>query len=142
MKTVARLLGRLAQVLRKQVKGSRPLLPNTTATLEQRNEVTSQIKLPKINLPVFDSNILCWQEFRDVFNSSVHEQELSNVTKFSYLKGSLGGAAAAVIVDISITNDNYDIVIELLKEKFGKREVIIDALYSVAVSSNGHKPNQ
>ena len=61
--TVARLQGRLAQVLRKQEKGSRPLLLNTTETLKQRNKVTSQIKLPKINLPVFDSNILCWQEF-------------------------------------------------------------------------------
>ena len=47
--TVARLQGQLAQVLRKQEKGSQPLLPNTTETLEQRNKVTSQIKLPKIN---------------------------------------------------------------------------------------------
>ena len=46
------------------------------------------------------------------------------------LKGSLCGAAAAVIGGISITSDNYDIVIELLKEKFGKTEIIIDALYS------------
>ena len=73
--TVARLQGRLAQTLRKQENGSRPLLPNTTETLEQRNKVTSQIKLPKINLPVFDGNILCWQKFWDVFNSSVHEQD-------------------------------------------------------------------
>ena len=142
--TVARLQGQLAQVLRKQEKGSRPLLPNTIEILEQRNKVTSQIKLPKINLPVFDGNVLCWQEFWDVFSSSsVHEQEVPNVTKFSYLKGSLCGAAAAVIGDISIINDNYDIVTELLKEKFGKREVIIDApVLTVAVSSNSHKLNQ
>ena len=50
--------------------------------------------------------------------------------KFSYLKGSLRSAAVAVIGGISITNDSYDIVIELLKEKFGKRKVIIDTLYS------------
>ena len=37
--TVARLQGRLAQVLRKQEKGSRPLLPNTTETLEQTSNV-------------------------------------------------------------------------------------------------------
>ena len=101
--TVTRLQGRLVQVLRKQEKGSRPLLPNTIEILEQRNRDTSQIKLLKINLPVFDSNILCWQEFWDVFHSSVHKQEVPNVTKFSYLKGSLRGAAAAVIGGISIT---------------------------------------
>ena len=109
-------------MLRKQEKGSRPLLPNTTETLEQRNKVTSQIKLPKINLPVFDGNILCWQEIWDVVNSSVHEQGVPNVTKFIYLKDSLHGTAAAVIGGISITSDNYDIVIELLKEKFGKEK--------------------
>ena len=65
-----------------------------------------------------------------VFNSSVHEQEVPNVTKFSYLKGTLCGAAAAAIGGGSTTNDNYGIVIELLKEKFGNREVINDALYS------------
>ena len=63
-------------------------------------------------------------------NSSVHEQDVPNVTKFSYFKGSLRGTAAAAIGGISITIDNYDIVIELLKKKFGKREAIIDALYS------------
>ena len=109
-------------MLRKQEKGSRPLLPNTTETLEQRNKVTLQIKLPKIYLPVFDGNILCWQEFWDVYNSSVNEQEVPNVTKFSYLKDSLRGATAAVIGGISITNDNYDIVIKLRKEKFGKEK--------------------
>ena len=60
----------------------------------------------------------------------MHEQEVLNVTKFSYLKGVLRGAAAAVIGGVSITNDNYDIATELLKEKFEKREVIIDTLYS------------
>ena len=34
--TVVRLQGRLAQVLRKQEKGSQPLPPNTTETLEQK----------------------------------------------------------------------------------------------------------
>ena len=117
-------------MLRKHEKRARPLPPNTTETLEQRDKVTSQIKLPKLNLPVFDGNILCWLEFWDIFNSSVHEQEVPNVTKFSYLKGALRGAAAVVIGGISVTNDNYVIAIELLKEKFGKSEVIIDTLYS------------
>ena len=60
----------------------------------------------------------------------MHEQKVPNVTKFSYLKGALSGAAAAVIGGVSITNDNYGIAIKLLKEKFGNREVITDTLYS------------
>jgi len=30
---------------------------------------------------------------------------------------------------ISVTNDNYEVAIQILKDKFGKKEVIIDALY-------------
>ena len=62
--------------------------------------------LPKLNLPKFDGNILKWQEFWDVYKSAVHEQELSEVTKFNYLKGLVRGAAATVISGISVTNDN------------------------------------
>ncbi|XP_065891564.1 uncharacterized protein [Dysidea avara] len=130
--TVASLQGRLSQVLRKQERGtqigigrSQPLL-NT----ERRDKVNPQIKLPKLNLPSFDGNILNWQEFWDIFKSTIHEQDLPNVTKVSYLKGVLRGAAATAVGGISVTNENYDTAIRLLTDKFGKREVIIDTLYS------------
>ena len=97
---------------------------------ESREKVTSQIRLPKLNLPTLDGNILCWQEFWDIFKSSVHEEEIPDVTKFSYLKGSLRGIAANAIHGISITSDNYHTTIELLKERFRKGEVIIETLYS------------
>lgn len=131
--TVARLQGRLAQVLRKQEKSAKTLPAKVTGPLdsvEPKEKVISQVRLPKLNLPTFDGNILCWQEFWDVFNSSVHEQEIPNVTKFSYLKSTLRGTAANAIHGISITNDNYKTAIELLKERFGKSEVIIETLYS------------
>ena len=93
-------------------------------------KVTSQIRLPKLNLSTFDGNILCWQEFWDIFKSSFHEQEIPDVTNFSNLKGSLHGIAANAIHGISFTSDNYHTTIELLKERFRKGEVIIETLYS------------
>ena len=51
------------------------------------------------------------------------------MSKFSYLKGVLGGSAVAAISGIPVTNENYDLVIELLKERFGKKEVITESLY-------------
>ena len=62
--------------------------------------------------------------------SAVHEQYIPNVTKFSYLKGSLRSSAATAICEISVTNDNYPVAIHILQEKFGKKEAIIEALYS------------
>ena len=68
--------------------------------------------------------------------SSIHEQEIPNVTTF---KSSLRGIAATAIYGISITNDNYNMAIELLKEKFGKRQVIIGTLYSLSCNISYQK---
>ena len=89
-----------------------------------------KIKLPKLHLSTFDGNILYWQEFWHVYSLAVHEQDIPNVTKFSYLKGSLRNAAATAIYGISVTNDNYPVAIKILHDKFGKKENIIEALYS------------
>ena len=59
-----------------------------------------------------------------MFNSSVHEQILPKVSKFSYLKGVLKDSAAAVISGILITTKNYKLAITLLKERFGKRRLL------------------
>ena len=62
-----------------------------------------------------------------MFNSSVHEQNLPKVSKFSYLNSVLKNSA---ISGIPVITENYDTVITLLKEKFGKKEAIIESLYA------------
>lgn len=78
-----------------------------------------------MQLQTFDGNVQQWQEFWDIFEASVHQQDLPPVVKFSYLKGTLKGTAAAAISGISVNNDNYDTALSLLKEKFGRPEKII-----------------
>ena len=51
------------------------------------------------------------------------------MSKFTYVKGVLKGAAAAAISGIAITNDNYDLAVTMLKERFGRLDVIIESLY-------------
>ena len=60
----------------------------------------------------------------------VHQKDISDVTNFSYLKNSFRGAASSAVYGISVINDNYLMVIKLLKEKFGKLQVNGEALYS------------
>ena len=88
-----------------------------------------RMKLPKLNLLIFDGDLLHWQEFWDIFDSAVHQQDISNVTKFSYLKNALRGEAVSAVCGISVTNNHYLMVIKLLKEKFGNRQAIVEALY-------------
>jgi len=133
--TASRLEARLTLVLRKRERAMKektaaasPL--RSPLSQETINNSCSKVKLPKLHLTSFDGNILNWQEFWDIFNSAVHTQEISNVTKFSYLKNSVRGAAYTAIHGISVTDDNYDVAVQILKDKFGKKEVIIEALYS------------
>ena len=88
------------------------------------------ISLPKLQLMTFDGNVLQWQEFWDTFSASVHQQGLPSVAKFIDLKSVLKGAAAAAISGIPVSNDNYDMAILLLKERFGRPQKIIESLYS------------
>ena len=46
----------------------------------------SGVKLPKLDVPVFDGNILHWKQFWDQFCVSVHERSnLTNAEKLVYL---------------------------------------------------------
>ena len=64
-------------------------------------------------------------------------------TCINYLKSVLKGIAATVISGLSISNDNYDLAIALLKERFGRSEVTIESLYaklqSLPRSQNGYR---
>ena len=87
------------------------------------------VKLPKIKLPQFDGNILNWTTFWDRFNSSVHSQpSLNPVDKFSYLKGLLTPEANECITGLSLTDDNYIEAVTLLKERYGNKQVLINAI--------------
>ena len=90
----------------------------------------SQMHLPKLHLANFDGNILRWPEFWNVFESSVDKQNISKVSKFSYLRSVLRGTALVAISGITLSNDNYDTAVSLLKEKFGKPESNVETLYA------------
>ena len=106
----------------------RPLTSMRIPSEWEQTNCSVQMKLSKLQLPIFKGDILQWQEFW--YNSAVHKQDIYNVTKFSYLKGSLCNSAAASICGISVTNDNYPVAIHIFEDKFGKKEAIIEALYS------------
>ena len=59
-------------------------------------------RLPKLQLKSFSGDVLSYQEFWETYNSAVHSNEnLDNVTKFSYLRGLLEDQAASSISGLS-----------------------------------------
>ena len=52
------------------------------------------------------------------------------MSKFSYLKVAPCGSASVAISGIAVTDDNHDVAVKLLKEKFGSKESIVETLYA------------
>ena len=53
-------------------KLERRSLQNLQSPDHGEQQSNPQMKLPKLNLPTFNGNLLQWQEFRNLFDSAVH----------------------------------------------------------------------
>jgi hypothetical protein len=83
-------------------------------------------KLPPINLPSFEGNYIEWVNFKNTFDSMIHERnDLTNIQKFHYLKSSVKGEAQKLIVHLAITHDNYITAYNLLKSRFENKRIIV-----------------
>lgn len=97
---------------------------NTHSSVRLGN--SSFIKLPTINLPKFNGEIGNWVEFREIFNSLIHENaEISNVEKLHYLKAGLSGEASDVIKSLEFTSANYQVAWEALCERFNNPRMLV-----------------
>lgn len=86
----------------------------------------SKARLPKITLPHFKGNPIYWTTFWDSYESAVHlNHALSYVDKFNYLRSLLEGSAYEAIAGLTLSSANYLEAIEILKKRFGNRQMII-----------------
>ena len=57
-----------------------------------------------------------FQSFWEIFDSSVNSNpNLDKISKFSYLKGLLKDKASDAILGLSLTSENYDEAVAILK---------------------------
>ncbi|XP_024876784.1 uncharacterized protein LOC112457783 [Temnothorax curvispinosus] len=84
-----------------------------------------KVKLPAINLPVFDGNPEKWLEFRDSFQGLIDGNcELTNIQRMYYLRSSLKDRAAEVIQSLESSAENYPIAWNLLTKRFEDKRAI------------------
>ena len=88
-------------------------------TLPISQSKNCSVRLPKIELPAFHGDILKYYEFMEAFKNTVDSSDLTNVEKFTYLKQFLSGEALSTLEGLPITNDNYIVALELLRERYG-----------------------
>lgn len=65
------------------------------------------------------NNIFAFHTFLNQFNTDIGQKKnLSKSTKLAYFIGYLGDYAASLVKHLSITDDNYEVDIQMLKQKF------------------------
>lgn len=103
------------------------------------------VKLPIIKLPSFDGNYFMWLEFRDTFESLIHNNgTIPDINKFHYLRSSLEGSAALVIKSIEFTSQNYEVAWDLLCQRYNNKKILINnhlkALFKIeTVAKESHR---
>ena len=100
---------------------------NSSKTLPG-SEATVKSKLPKLTLKRYSGDPTQWHAFWDSFSAAVQENnDVSQVDNFNYLRSLLDGVAASAIEGFSVTKENYDATIKLLKDRFANPQIIVSS---------------
>ena len=84
-----------------------------------------------IELEKFGGQIIKWKEFWDTFEATIHKNlSLQPIEKFNYLRTQLENEALKLIARLELTNANYEAAINLLKERYGNNQLIVDTHYT------------
>jgi len=87
------------------------------------------IKPTQIDIRPFGGDVMKWREFWDQFEASVDRHNYSPIDKFNYLKSKLKGEALSAISGYELSVDNYRVRVDVLKQRFGNPQLIVDAHY-------------
>ena len=84
------------------------------------------VKLPLIDLPQFHGNYEGWLPFYEGFKALVIDNmSLNNIQRFYYLLSCLKSESIQVIQSLEVSNDNFDVAWQLLKERYENKRVIV-----------------
>jgi hypothetical protein len=106
----------------------------STQTSNRENEV----RLPKIDIPVFDGNLKAWPNFRDVFESIIHKNvNITPIQKLIYLKGSLTGEASDIIQSLPSSGANYSTAWNSIVDRYDNIQLLVSHhLHALCIDTN------
>ncbi|UYV68021.1 hypothetical protein LAZ67_5002829, partial [Cordylochernes scorpioides] len=106
-------------------------IPNSNSRIdenEMRHYVSSctTVKLPKFMISKFNGNLSEWLTFWNSFDAAIRQNNsLNPIDKFNYLKSYLGRTALNTVKGFALSADNYEKAIKLLKDRFGREDILI-----------------
>lgn len=113
-----------------ELSEAQDLFDNTIIKIEEKKAGTStkrSVKLPLLNIPIFDGSYSAWKSFYDLFEQAVNrDTSVSNVEKFQLLKTLVTGEASQIIKHLQITEDNFKPAWELLQNRYNNERRLIE----------------
>lgn len=105
---------------------------NSPSNIERTEEKThttikKTAQLPKLKLPTFDGKYTSWTAFWDAINADVLNGDYAEITKFNYIIGQLSSSAKEAVAGLHASGDNLQILIDILKDRYGQPRKIIRA---------------
>ncbi|XP_070517900.1 uncharacterized protein [Cardiocondyla obscurior] len=86
------------------------------------------VRLPKVDIPKFSGKYEEWCAFHNTFRSMVHSNEsLADIHKLHYLRASTIDDAHKVISSLEISEHNYLVAWNLLRERYDNRRMIVQS---------------
>ena len=84
------------------------------------------VRLPKLDVPTLDGDVLHWSQFWEQFKISVHDRpHLLDSEKLVYLQQAVkNGSAKPVIEGLSRSGENYNEAIDCLKSRFNRPRLL------------------
>ena len=124
----------LENEIRKTIEETSNKNENNEASLISNSSSTSNsnvddvmCKLPKLVIKEFDGSMLNWQTFWDQHDSTIHSKtNISNIDRFGYLTSFLCKSAHDTIFGLTPTNQNYLEAVQLLKNRCGNPQLLIN----------------
>ena len=98
---------------------------------QRQQSPNTTINLPKLEIPTFNGDKLKWSEFWDTFETTIDKNDcLSGIEKLKSLNSKLTGEAKHAVSGIILSDDNYQVAVTLMKERFRDVQTVINAHYT------------
>ena len=88
-------------------------------------------RLPEIKIQTFDGKHEEYHTFWETFQSTIGSRDdVTDIAKLTYLMSYLKGEAARAVRGLSMTAANYKHASDILKERYGSQEILINTIMS------------
>ncbi len=89
-------------------------------------EPAARVRLPKLSIRPFNGDVTKWTTFWDSFESAIdNSSSLTPIDKFNYLRSLVKNSVSESISGLTLSSDNYQEAVAILKKRFGNIQQII-----------------